>query len=149
VLNKPQFQGASILVSGRNFGSGSSREHAPWALQQYGFHAVIAPSFGDIFRLNSYQNGLLPVALPENLVRQLLDRASAEPGYTLTIDLENQTVSDARDTLAAFDIDPAVKHRLLHGLDDIGLTLENVADISAFEQKRPSILPTTEAVANV
>jgi 3-isopropylmalate/(R)-2-methylmalate dehydratase small subunit len=148
VLNKPQFQGASILVSGRNFGSGSSREHAPWALQQYGFHAVIAPSFGDIFRLNSYQNGLLPVALPENLVRQLLDRASAEPGYTLTIDLENQTVSDARDTLAAFDIDPAVKHRLLHGLDDIGLTLRNVIDISAFEQKRPSILPTTEAVVH-
>jgi len=148
VLNKPGYRDASILVSGRNFGSGSSREHAPWALQQYGFHAVIAPSFGDIFRNNCYQNGLLPVVLPENLVRQLLDRAAAEPGYTLTIDLENQTVADARDTLAAFDIDPSVKHRLLHGLDDIGLTLQNVDDISAFEKRRPAILPTTEAVVH-
>jgi 3-isopropylmalate/(R)-2-methylmalate dehydratase small subunit len=147
VLNRPQFQGASILVSGRNFGSGSSREHAPWALQQSGFRAVIAPSFADIFRNNCYQNGLLPVALPENLVRQLLDRAASEPGYSVTIDLENQTVADARDTLAAFDIDPAVKHRLLNGLDDIGLTLQNADDITAFEARRPSILPTTEAVA--
>jgi 3-isopropylmalate/(R)-2-methylmalate dehydratase small subunit len=145
VLNKPQFQGASILVSGRNFGSGSSREHAPWALQQYGFHAVIAPSFGDIFRNNSYQNGFLPVQLPENIVRQLLDRAESEPGYRLTIDLEHQTVSDARDTLAAFDIDPSVKHRLLHGLDDIGLTLQHATDIDAFEKCRPSFLPRTEA----
>src|SRR6516165_2612345 len=123
VLNKPEYQGASVLVSGRNFGSGSSREHAPWALQQYGFRAVIAPSFGDIFRNNCYQNGLLPVALPENIVRELLDRAEDEPGYSLTIDLENQSVADSRDTLANFDIDPAVKHRLLNGLDDIGLTL--------------------------
>jgi 3-isopropylmalate/(R)-2-methylmalate dehydratase small subunit len=146
VLNKPQFQGASILVSGRNFGSGSSREHAPWALQQSGFHAVIAPSFGDIFRNNSYQNGFLPVQLPENIVRQLLDRAENEPGYRLTIDLENQTVSDARDTLAAFDIDPSVKHRLLNGLDDIGQTLQHVADIDAFEKRRPGFLPRTGAV---
>src|SRR5690242_1829467 len=94
VLNKPGYQGATILVSGRNFGSGSSREHAPWALQQSGFRAVIAPSFGDIFRNNSYQNGFLPVELPEPLVRQLLDRAQREPGYRLTIDLEHQTVSD-------------------------------------------------------
>src|SRR5262252_2814539 len=143
VLNKPQFQGASILVSGRNFGSGSSREHAPWALQQYGFRAVIAPSFGDIFRNNCYQNGLLPVALPENLVRQLLDRAEDEAGYTVTIDLEHQTVADARDTLANFDIDPNVKHRLLNGFDDIGLTLQHVDDIEAFEQRRPDILPVT------
>ena len=146
VLNRPQFQGASILVSGRNFGSGSSREHAPWALQQSGFRAVIAPSFADIFRNNCYQNGLLPVALPENLVRQLLDRAASEPGYSVTIDLENQTVADARDTLGAFDIDPAVKHRLLNGLDDIGLTLQHASDISAFEARRPAILPTTETV---
>jgi len=143
VLNKPRYQGASILISGRNFGSGSSREHAPWALQQYGFRAVIAPSFGDIFRNNSYQNGLLPVELPENLVRQLLDRAESEPGYTLTIDLEHQTVSDAADTLSTFDIDPAVKHRLLHGLDDIGLTLQHEADITAFEQGRSDVLPVT------
>src|SRR4030081_3185902 len=107
VLNKPQYQGASILVSGRNFGSGSSREHAPWALQQSGFRAVIAPSFGDIFTKNCYQNGLLPVVLPENIVRQLLDRAQNERGYRLTIDLEQQTVSDERDTLASFDIDPS------------------------------------------
>ena len=146
VLNKPQYAGASVLISGRNFGSGSSREHAPWALQQYGFRTVIAPSFGDIFRSNCYQNGLLPVALPENIVRQLLDRAENEPGYRLTIDLEQQTVADERDTLASFDIDPAVKHRLLNGLDDIGLTLKNAqADIDAFEQRRPSFLPNTEA----
>jgi len=143
VLNKPQYQGASILISGRNFGSGSSREHAPWALQQYGFRAVIAPSFGDIFRNNSYQNGFLPVELPENIVRQLLDRAEREPGYTLTIDLEHQTVSDAADTLSTFEIDPAVKHRLLHGLDDIGLTLQHEADITAFEQRRSDVLPVT------
>lgn len=143
VLNKPEYQGATILVSGRNFGSGSSREHAPWALQQFGFRAVIAPSFGDIFRNNCYQNGLLPVAVPENLVRQILDRAEREPGYTVTIDLEHQTVSDQADTLSTFDIDPSVKHRLLNGLDDIGLTLRHVSDIEAFEQRRPDILPVT------
>ena len=147
VLNKPEYRGASILVSGRNFGSGSSREHAPWALQQFGFRAVVAPSFADIFRNNCYQNGLLPVVLPERIVRQLLDRATDQPGYRLTIDLENQTVADERDTLASFDIDPAVKHRLLNGLDDIGLTLQHADDISAFEQRRPTFLPRTEAVA--
>jgi 3-isopropylmalate/(R)-2-methylmalate dehydratase small subunit len=147
VLNKAQYQGASILVSGRNFGSGSSREHAPWALQQYGFHAVIAPSFGDIFRNNSYQNGLLPVVLPEPIVRQILDRATNEPGYRLTIDLEHQTVSDERDTLSTFDIDAATKHRLLHGLDDIGLTLQHADEIKQFEGHRPAFLPRTEAVA--
>ena len=146
VLNKPQYHGATVLVSGRNFGSGSSREHAPWALQQYGFRAVIAPSFADIFRNNCHQNGLLPVVLPENVVRRLLDAASNESGYAVTIDLENQTVADARDTLAQFDIDPAVKHRLLNGLDDIGLTLQHASDISSFEAQRSSILPTTETV---
>jgi 3-isopropylmalate/(R)-2-methylmalate dehydratase small subunit len=144
VLNKPEYNDGSVLVSGRNFGSGSSREHAPWALQQYGFRVVIAPSFGDIFRNNCYQNGLLPVALPENIVRQLLDRAENEPGYKLSIDLENQTVADERDTLAAFEIDPAVKHRLLNGLDDIGMTLQHAPDIAAFEQRRPGFLPRTE-----
>jgi 3-isopropylmalate/(R)-2-methylmalate dehydratase small subunit len=146
VLNKPEYQGASVLVSGRNFGSGSSREHAPWALQQFGFRAVIAPSFADIFRNNCYQNGLLPVALPDAIVRQLLDRATSQPGYTVSIDLENQTVADERDTLASFDIDPAVKHRLLNGLDDIGLTLQHADDIASFEQRRPGFLPHTEAV---
>ena len=146
VLNKPEYQGASILVSGRNFGSGSSREHAPWALQQFGFRAVIAPSFADIFRNNCYQNGLLPVVLPDTLVRQLLDRAASQPGYRLSIDLDNQTVADERDTLASFDIDPAVKHRLLNGLDDIGLTLQHADSIESFEQHRPAFLPHTEAV---
>jgi 3-isopropylmalate/(R)-2-methylmalate dehydratase small subunit len=149
VLNKPEFQGASVLVSGRNFGSGSSREHAPWALQQYGFRAVIAPSFGDIFTNNCYQNGLLPVVLPEPVVRQLLDRAHNQPGYRVTIDLEQQTVADDRDTLANFDIDPAVKHRLLNGLDDIGLTLQHASDIETFERGRPSFLPRTNAEARV
>ncbi len=143
VLNKPGYREASILVSGRNFGSGSSREHAPWALQQYGFKAVVAPSFGDIFRNNCHQNGLLPVALPEAVVRQILDRATAEPGYRLTVDLEKQTVSDEADTLASFDVDAFVKHRFLNGLDDIGLTLQHEADISAFEAKRADIYPRT------
>ena len=143
VLNKPEYQGASILVSGRNFGSGSSREHAPWALQQYGFRVVIAPSFGDIFSNNSYQNGFLPVELPEPLVRQILDRAERERDYRLTIDLEHQTVSDSADTLANFEIDPGVKHRLLNGLDDIGLTLKLAGDIESFEQRRSDILPVT------
>ncbi len=146
VLNRPEYQGASILVSGRNFGSGSSREHAPWALQQFGFRAVIAPSFADIFRNNCYENGLLPVQLPENIVRQLMDRAQREPGYRITVDLENQTVADERDTLASFDIDPSVKHRLLNGLDAIGMTLQHTADIETFERGRPAILPRTEAV---
>ena len=146
VLNRPEYQGATILVSGRNFGSGSSREHAPWALQQFGFRAVIAPSFGDIFRNNCYQNGLLPVTLPETMVRQLLDRAENQPGYKLTIDLDNQTVADERDTLASFDIDPSVKHRLLHGLDDIGLTLQHATDIDRFEARRAAYLPTTAEV---
>ena len=143
VLNQPQYQGASVLVSGRNFGSGSSREHAPWALQQAGFRAVIAPNFADIFRNNCYQNGFLPVALPEPIVRQIMDRALNEPGYSVSIDLEQQTVSDARDTLSTFDIDPVVKHRLLNGLDDIGLTLQHASDIDAFEHQRPSHLPVT------
>src|SRR5919199_44266 len=143
VLNKPEYAGASVLVSGRNFGSGSSREHAPWALQQYGFRAVIAPSFADIFRNNCYQNGLLPVVLPEPRVRQLIERATSEPGFKLTIDLEQQTVSDERDTLANFEIDPFVKHRLLNGLDDIGLTMQHANDIDAYEARRPGFLPQT------
>jgi 3-isopropylmalate/(R)-2-methylmalate dehydratase small subunit len=143
VLNKPPYESATILVSGRNFGSGSSREHAPWALQQYGFKAVIAPSFADIFRNNCYQNGFLPVVLPEQQVRQIMDRASREPGFKLTIDLENQTVADERDTLANFDIDPFVKHRLLNGLDDIGLTLQHSTDIESYEARRPDFLPST------
>ena len=144
-LNDPRWKDAAILLAGRNFGCGSSRETAVWAVRGMGFRCVIAPSFGDIFRNNCYQNGLLPVALPENIVRQLLDRAENEPGYRLTIDLDHQTVADERDTLASFDIDPSVKHRLLNGLDDIGLTLQHVSDISAFETRRPGYLPRTVA----
>jgi 3-isopropylmalate/(R)-2-methylmalate dehydratase small subunit len=143
VLNQPRYQGATILVSGRNFGSGSSREHAPWALQQYGFKAVLAPSFADIFRNNCYQNGLLPVVLPENIIRQILDRAESEPNYQVTVDLENQTVSDSGDTLATFDIDPFIKYRLLNGLDDIGLSLQYESDIASYETCRLDFLPST------
>ena len=142
-LNWPQYRGATILVAGRNFGCGSSREHAPWALQDFGFRAVIAPSFADIFRNNCLQNGLLPVALPEETVRQLLDRAKEEPGFTLTIDLERQVVEDGRGFSAAFEIPPFSRHCLLHGLDAIGLTLQHEDDIAAFEQRRPGFLPVT------
>src|SRR5215471_18083130 len=147
VLNDPRYSEATVLVSGRNFGSGSSREHAPWALQQYGFRVVIAPSFADIFRNNSYQNGFLPVVLPDKTVHEIMERALQEPGYRVTIDLAEQTVSDDRDTLAAFDVDPAVKHRLLNGLDDIGLTLQHAEDISTFEAGRPGYLPRTVRTA--
>jgi 3-isopropylmalate/(R)-2-methylmalate dehydratase small subunit len=143
VLNDERYQGATILVAGRNFGIGSSREHAPWALQQGGFKAVISSSFGDIFRNNSYQNGFLPVELPEAEVRDLLRRAQEEENFSLTIDLESQTVADARDAIASFQIDPFVKHRLLHGLDDIGLTLQHADDIAAFEARRSPLYPRT------
>jgi 3-isopropylmalate/(R)-2-methylmalate dehydratase small subunit len=147
VLNQPRYRGASILVAGRNFGIGSSREHAPWALQQGGFKAVIASSFGDIFRNNSYQNGFLPVQLPESQVHEIMRRATQEDGFRLTIDLEHQTVSDDRDAIASFDIDPFVKHRLLKGLDDIGLTLQYSAEIAAFEARRSLLYPRTMEVA--
>jgi 3-isopropylmalate/(R)-2-methylmalate dehydratase small subunit len=147
VLNQPCYRGASILVAGRNFGIGSSREHAPWALQQGGFRAVIAPSFGDIFRNNSYQNGFLPVQLAEAEVHAIMRRAQEEPGYRLTIDLERQAVADDRGLVGSFEIDPFVKHRLLNGLDDIGLTLQHEADISAFEAKRSPLYPRTMGVA--
>jgi 3-isopropylmalate/(R)-2-methylmalate dehydratase small subunit len=143
VLNQERYRGASILVAGRNFGIGSSREHAPWALQQGGFRAVISSSFGDIFRNNSYQNGFLPVQLPEAKVHEIMRRATDEEGFKLTIDLERQTVSDERDAIASFEIDPFVKHRLLNGLDDIGLTLQHEDDIAAFEARRSPLYPRT------
>jgi 3-isopropylmalate/(R)-2-methylmalate dehydratase small subunit len=145
-LNWPQYRGASILVTGRNFGSGSSREHAPWALGDYGFRAIIAPSFADIFCNNCLQNGLLPIALPEETVRAIMDRAKEEPGFKLTIDLERQVVEDGQGFSAGFEIDPFNRHCLLNGLDAIGLTLQHEPDITAYEQKRPERLPvTTEA----
>jgi len=137
-LNKPDWQGASILITGKNFGCGSSREHAPWALYQFGFRALIAPSFADIFYNNCFKNGMIPVVLPEETVNMLLRRAEATPGYTMTVDLPSQTVSDTQGFSAHFDVDPFRKHCLLNGLDDIGLTLQNEEQITTYESTRPA-----------
>jgi 3-isopropylmalate/(R)-2-methylmalate dehydratase small subunit len=137
VLNDARYQGASILLARRNFGCGSSREHAPWALDDFGFHAFIAPSFGDIFFNNCYKNGLLPIVLPESEVDRLFADTFAFPGFGLTIDLERQVVSTPDGSRAfAFDVEPFRKHCLLNGLDDIGLTLQHADAIRAFETKR-------------
>src|SRR6185369_16229180 len=136
VLNHPRHHGASILVAGKNFGCGSSREHAPWALADYGFKAIIAPAFADIFYNNSLKNGLLLVRLSETEVGELLKRASAHEGYQLTVDLEQCRVSDSIGFIARFDIDPFRRRCLLEGLDDIGLTLRFAQQISEYEQRR-------------
>ncbi len=136
-LNHPGYEGASILVTGRNFGCGSSREHAPWALREYGIRAIIASSFADIFYNNCIQNGMLPVVLPEDRVQEIIKRAQRKPGYRLSINLDNQTVYDSEGFEDAFEIDPFVRERLLGGLDDIGLTLAAEGDIAAFETQRP------------
>ncbi len=137
ILNKPGYESASILVAGRNFGSGSSREHAPWALQDYGFRCIIAPSFADIFYNNCFQNGVLPVTLPEDVVERILEKAENTPGYTLTVDLDGQRVwDDDEEISASFDIESFRRHLLLNGLDDIGLTLEREDAIAAFEANR-------------
>ena len=137
VLNAPRYQGASILLARRNFGCGSSREHAPWALADYGFRAIIAPSYADIFFNNCYKNGLLPIVLGESEVARLFDATHAFPGFTLTIDLANQTVAtkDGGETFR-FEVEPFRKHCLLEGLDEIGLTLRHADEIRAFEAKR-------------
>ncbi len=137
VLNNPQFRRASILVASKNFGCGSSREHAVWALADFGFRAVIAPSFADIFANNSSKNGLLTVVLPESQVNELLRRALERDGYQLTIDLENCLVSDPQGFSEKFHIDDFVRNCLLNGLDDIGLTLQHEADIAAYEARHP------------
>jgi 3-isopropylmalate/(R)-2-methylmalate dehydratase small subunit len=136
VLNQPKYRQASILIGGRNFGCGSSREHAPWALGDYGFRVVIAPSFADIFFNNCAKNGLLTVILSEEQVAELAQRAQQKPGYELTVDLEKQTVTDGEGFQARFEIDAFKRHCLLNGLDDISLTLQHEADIAAFEKKR-------------
>ncbi len=137
VLNKPGYSGASVLVAGRNFGSGSSREHAPWALQDFGFRCVIAPSFADIFYNNCFQNGLLPVTLPEDTVNRILEKAESQPGYNLNVDLEGLRVWDDEEEISAeFDVEAFRRHLLLNGLDDIGLTLEHEDAIAAYESKR-------------
>ncbi|MPZ48171.1 MAG: 3-isopropylmalate dehydratase small subunit [Dehalococcoidia bacterium] len=148
VLNDPRYAGAQVLISGPNFGCGSSREHAPWALQDYGFRAVIAPSFADIFRNNCAKIGLLLVPLPQDEVDILLKRAEANPNTQVIVDLESQSVSVAGESWSLnFDVDPFVKHCLLNGLDDISLTLQHEADISAFEAQRPDFLPRTKVTA--
>lgn len=134
-LNAPALQGAEILVTGKNFGCGSSREHAPWALLDYGFRAVIAPSFADIFYNNCFKNGILPITLPDAQVAELLARLQAEPGATMTVSLESQTISGPGDFRAPFDVDPFRRHCLLNGLDDIGLTLQHEPDITEFERR--------------
>ena len=136
VLNNPRYAGGTVLVSGPQFGIGSSREHAPWALQQYGFRAVIAPSFGDIFRNNCHQNGLLPVALSTAEVDAIIARAQEIEGYEVTVDLEAQEVRDAHGFSASFEIDPFRKENLVQGLDDIGLTLRNEEAIAEYERAR-------------
>ena len=137
VLNDPRYSGARILLARRNFGCGSSREHAPWALTDYGFRALIAPSYADIFNNNCYKNGLLPIVLPESQIDRLFAAVKAFPGFKLTVDLERQTVATPDDSLAfSFDVEPFRKHCLLNGLDDIGLTLKHADAIRAFEAKR-------------
>jgi 3-isopropylmalate/(R)-2-methylmalate dehydratase small subunit len=136
-LNSPKYSGSSVLVAGRNFGCGSSREHAPWALQEYGFRALIAPSFADIFNNNCAQNGILTVVLPEAAVNTLLERAQGNEGYSLTVDLERCLVEDDMGFSMNFEIDAFKRHRLLNGLDDIGMTLQHEEDITTFEQHRP------------
>ena len=139
VLNQPGYKDAEIIVAGRNFGSGSSREHAPWALGQYGFKVVIAPSFADIFHNNCFQNGLLPIVLPEETVQQIIENAERDPGYRLHVDLEAERVwDDDEQVVAEFRVEPFRRHCLLNGLDDIGLTLERDDDITAFEANRSS-----------
>jgi 3-isopropylmalate/(R)-2-methylmalate dehydratase small subunit len=144
VLNQPRYDGATILVAGTDFGTGSSREHAVWALTDYGFRAVIAPRFGDIFRTNSTKAGLLPVALPEATVSALQDAIEADPATEVVVDLDNRVVlAEAAGINAPFEIDDYTRWRLMEGLDDIGLTLRHVDDITAFEHSRPSWLPVT------
>jgi 3-isopropylmalate/(R)-2-methylmalate dehydratase small subunit len=134
-LNFPRYKGSSILLAGANFGCGSSREHAPWGILDYGFHVVIAPSYADIFYNNCFKNGILPVTLPQEEVDELFKRTEHNIGYQLTVDLPAQTVSDAQGLKYAFEVDPFRKNCLLKGLDDIGLTLEHESDISAYERK--------------
>jgi 3-isopropylmalate/(R)-2-methylmalate dehydratase small subunit len=136
-LNFPRYRGASILLARANFGCGSSREHAPWAIHDYGFRVVIAPSYADIFYNNSFKNGILLVTLSDAQVDDLFERLERQEGYRLTADLENQIITDENDLKIPFEIDPFRKNSLLKGLDDIGLTLEHEADITTFEKAHP------------
>ncbi|MFE2728805.1 3-isopropylmalate dehydratase small subunit [Kitasatospora sp. NPDC059327] len=146
ILNRPERQGATVLLAGPEFGTGSSREHAVWALQNYGFHAVVSSRFADIFRGNSLKNGLLTVVLPQETVERLWALVEADPTAEITVDLEAREVR-AEGVTATFELDDNVRWRLLNGLDDISITLQNEADISAFEQTRPAFKPRTLPVA--
>ncbi|MCX5210659.1 3-isopropylmalate dehydratase small subunit [Kitasatospora sp. NBC_00240] len=146
ILNQPERSGATVLVAGPEFGTGSSREHAVWALQNYGFHAVISSRFADIFRGNSLKNGLLTVLLPQETVERLWALTEADPTAEITVDLETREVR-AEGVTAAFELDDNVRWRLLNGLDDISITLQNEGDIAAFETTRPAFKPRTLPVA--
>lgn len=141
VLNQKRYDGAKILIARENFGCGSSREHAPWALLDYGFNVIIAPSFADIFYSNSFKNGILLIKLDEKIVDDLFADIAANEGYELAIDLENQTITKEDGSVIKFDVDEFRKHRLLNGLDDIGLTMQHVDDIKAYEQRRRTEAP--------
>ena len=142
VLNQPRYQGASVLLARKNFGCGSSREHAPWALEQYGFRAVIAPSFADIFYNNCFKNGLLPIVLSEQEIDRLFNEVKAFPGFRLVVDLPAQTVSTANgDAVYRFEVDAFRKHCLINGLDDIGLTLEHADKIRDYEGRHIARFP--------
>lgn len=141
VLNQARYQGASVLLARRNFGCGSSREHAPWALTDFGFKTVIAPSFADIFFNNSFKNGLLPIVLDEEIVDQLFKEVQAEAGYCLKVDLAAQTITTPSGQVIEFEVDPFRKHCLLEGLDDIGITLQDADQIKAYEAKRKQQAP--------
>jgi len=141
VLNQPRYQGAQVLLARKNFGCGSSREHAPWALLDYGFRVIIAPSFADIFFNNCFKNGILPIVLDEAKVDQLFKEVEASEGYQLTVDLEAQTITTPGGEVINFDVDSFRKHCLINGLDDIGLTLQHVDDIKAYEERRKQEAP--------
>jgi 3-isopropylmalate/(R)-2-methylmalate dehydratase small subunit len=141
VLNQPRYQGASVLLTRENFGCGSSREHAPWALEDYGFKVVIAPSFADIFFNNCFKNGMLPIVLNDEIVDKIFKEVFASEGYSLNIDLAKQTVTTPAGESYTFEIDAFRKHCLLNGLDDIGLTMQKQDLIKAFEQKHRSVQP--------
>lgn len=141
VLNQPRYQGARVLLARRNFGCGSSREHAPWALEDFGFRVVIAPSFADIFYNNAFKNGLLLVTLPEETVERLFQEVAANEGYALDVDLENQRITTPSGEVIEFEVDPFRKHCLLEGLDDIGITLQDEDAIRTFEAKHRAARP--------
>ena len=145
-LNFPRYKGASVLIARANFGCGSSREHAPWAILDYGFRTILAPSYADIFYNNCFKNGILPVTLPDEQMNELFRRTEKQEGYQLTVDLENQVITDDAGLRITFEIDPYRKKVLIKGLDDIGVTLESEPDITAFEKAHPQTTTMYEPV---